>query len=177
MRLLLCPYPHTNACGRQSNPKNSVLDYGPSYWLLSGYSEEKRTFCPEALNEGRLALVDHALADFWKHMEAHPYAPSGNLYQHVTPRLRDYIASGINSECACFSPAGEFLALYLYGKAGTGKTTFVSAFAKALEASIRSRVEPGRQVQIVKVPLNSTTPAQLKSVLSVRVCASRVKLG
>jgi hypothetical protein len=148
--------------------------YGPCYWMLSGYDRQTCTFSEEIFSQGRSELVAGAIADFWASIKAYPYAPSQNLVDCVTLSLESYISSGVQRESASFCPTSRPLSFYLYGAAGTGKTTFVSAFSAALQSCLRSRLDPEREVKVVKVPLNSTTAWQLKSILMVQVISHRI---
>jgi hypothetical protein len=140
--------------------------------MLSAFDRQTNTFSEEIFLQGRSELVASTISDFWASIKAHPYAPSQNLVECVTRSLEAYLTSGVPRESASFCPTCRPLSFYLHGAAGTGKTTFVTAFSAGLQSCLRARLDPGREVRVVKVPLNSTTAWQLKSILTVQVMAS-----
>jgi len=143
-----------------------AFTFSPSYVLLSGLGSAPPL--PAALAAGKEALVDMMVAEFWTAMDAVPYAACDEVQTRLTAALRQYLASGVLTMQEGFSPAGAPLSLYTYGSAGTGKSTLVSALAKALQEVLRRRMDPVRRVDVVKVPLNFVTPHSLASVLKVQ---------
>jgi hypothetical protein len=174
LRLLLGKYQASSNTIRPKAGASANFVYGPCYWALSGYDRQTCMFSEEIFSQGRSELVTGTIADFWASIKSYPYAPSKNLVDCVTLSLEGYISSGVQRESASFCPTSRPLSFYLHGAAGTGKTTFVSAFSAALQSCLRSRLDPEREVRVVKVPLNSTTAWQLKSILMVQVIVQKI---
>jgi hypothetical protein len=174
LRLHLGKYQASSNTIRPKAGAPASFVYGPCYWMLSGYDRQTFMFSDEIFSQGRAELVTATVADFWASIKAYPYAPIQSLVDCVTLSLDSYISSGVQKESASFCPTSRPLSFYLHGAAGTGKTTFVAAFSAALQSCLRSRLDPEREVKVVKLPLNSTTAGQLKSILMVQVIAQRI---
>ena len=135
--------------------------------MLTGFDVESWLFTEEQFATGRKQLVDTMIADFWSAVKSFPYLPNELLMNCLSPMLEKYLLSGVRQDSA-FCPL-ESMALYLHGAAGTGKSTFVSALAQALQSCLHKNLDAEREVKIVKVPLNSVTDWQLKSILTAQV--------
>lgn len=147
--------------------------YGPSYLMLCGRGEEG-AFGGTSVQKGQSEVAASMACDFWHALETGrggecpPYVPCADLRGVFGGILEDYLCSGISDWRQGFSPAQKGLSVYLQGKAGCGKSSFVVACAGALQQALRNRMDPARKVAIVKVSLNCETPGHLKSIVSVR---------
>ena len=157
--------------------------YGPLYALLSGYcgDDEVVNVNTNDANGGDSAAwseigrdVQRALLTsllsraFWAHVTHQlRYFPSPALVAQVTPVLAGYMAAGAATQTESFTPRSP-LNVFLYGTAGTGKSTFVRVLADALRHLVSRAFEPAKRVEVTRVPLNQTSPAALAAMLSVR---------
>ena len=81
----------------------------------------------------REQLIADMTCYFWQQVAAFPYVVTPALRSALGEELRRYIASGFTDlgACCAFSPAAHAqFAFFLYGGAGTGKSTLVAAFAQ-----------------------------------------------
>jgi hypothetical protein len=91
----------------------------------------------------REQLIADMTCYFWQQVSAFPYVVTPALRSALGEELRRYIASGLTDLGACCalcppahahfasSPAAHAqFAFFLYGGAGTGKSTLVAAFAQ-----------------------------------------------
>ena len=81
----------------------------------------------------REQLIADMTSYFWQQVAAFPYVVTPALRSALGEELRSYIASGLTDlgACGAFSPpAHTQFAFFLYGGAGTGKSTLVAAFAQ-----------------------------------------------
>lgn len=135
---------------------------------------EDGAFGGKSIEQGRHEVVSAMACDFWhaletgKGGECPPYVPCAELRAVFGSILEGYLGSGISDWRQGFSPAQRGMAVYLQGRAGCGKSSFVGACSGALQAALRKRMDPGRKVAVVKVSLNCETPGHLKSIVSVR---------
>jgi hypothetical protein len=129
----------------------------------------------DGLDETCLFLVD----EFWDRVrgECHYHPPAG-LRRALSPPLRRFFRSGLARSpspsssstttqqqresvlclLAGFRPRYP-LAAYLHGPAGTGKSSFVRAFSRALEGVLRRHADPSLgAVHVVKQLLNKPLP-------------------
>ncbi len=166
LRLQIGQYRAVSA--RSKSNAGSIYTYRPSYWMLSGYDFQTGKFSEEIFATGRKKLVAAVLSDFWAAVKSYPYLPSELLKSSFSPKLENYLLNGVQLD-SNFCPSTESISLYLHGAAGTGKSTFVSACAAALQSSLQRHLDHDREVKVVKVPLNSITDWQLKSILTVQV--------
>jgi hypothetical protein len=58
--------------------------------------------------------------------------------------------------------------LYMHGLAGVGKSAFVKVLREALQSVVRAKLDPFRSVEVVRIPLNTTTPKDLHNVIYVK---------
>lgn len=170
MKVVICPYEYTLSYASQGK---TAFAYSPSYVSLTGIEKpsednEDPMHSLETLAAQKAALVEDMILEFWRIMDGHRYMVDVELQQILTDRLRSYLTAGIKDQAVGFAPVNESLSLYLHGTAGIGKSTFVRTFCASLEELLQRRLEPSKRVQIVKVPLNSLTPANLRSILHVR---------
>lgn len=56
----------------------------------------------------------------------------------------------------------------MHGGAGLGKSTFVRLFTEALKQVVQHHIDANKRFSVVKVPLNSITPLELKKILHVQ---------
>ena len=91
----------------------------------------------------REQLIADMTSYFWQQVAAFPYVVTPALRSALGEELRRYIASGLTDlgACGAFSPSAQAqfasspaahaqFAFFLYGGAGTGKSTLVAAFAQ-----------------------------------------------
>lgn len=161
-----------HASGRLVTDDRKALFYmSPEYLALSGRDLDG-SFSEAALEAGRRAAVGRCISTFWSEVAAVPYKPADLLYDVVGEQLRRWFESstmhGKRPQLgAVFDPKTK-LQLYLWGRAGTGKSAFVTAFRRGTENVLNSRFNKTQKVAVVKVPLNSMSPADLKRDLLVR---------
>ena len=60
------------------------------------------------------------------------------------------------------------LSIYLYGRAGVGKSSFVKALSIAMEELIGTDIEPLFHCNVVRIPLNTMTIRKFRQILRVR---------
>lgn len=151
-----------------TDKRYTPLSYSPCYARLSGFNEE-RVFGEEVQLQQRAELVEGMVQEFWQLVDELLYFPDPVLKERVTQVLGTFLASGFCGEKRGFAPcAHKQLAMYLHGLAGIGKSQFVKVFALALRELLRRYVEPRMRVDIVRVPLNSITPANLRRILHIQ---------
>eukprot|EP00293_Proteomonas_sulcata_P013581 CAMPEP_0184307260 /NCGR_PEP_ID=MMETSP1049-20130417/16061_1 /TAXON_ID=77928 /ORGANISM="Proteomonas sulcata, Strain CCMP704" /LENGTH=546 /DNA_ID=CAMNT_0026619719 /DNA_START=15 /DNA_END=1655 /DNA_ORIENTATION=+ len=108
------------------------------------------------------------IRDFWASIDQ-SYIVSDELREKLEGRLLKYLESGIHGQSIGFLPAAHSpFSIFLEGTAGTGKSTFVTAFCKSFQEVIRKYLDPKRRVDITKVQLNAQTPDSLRSILCVQ---------
>jgi len=154
-----------------------MLHYSPSYCMLTGFGDAPSYQVLRAGSSDDLAsavadahdkLVSDMMAFFWRQVDAFPYVATPSLRTTLGKELRAYLASGLTASGGFVPPSSLQFSFFLYGGAGTGKSTLVSAFAKALQATLVRFVDAGRRADIVKVPLNGLTPESLGMILRVQ---------
>merc|ERR1719329_1962368 len=107
------------------------------------------------MDAAREQLIADMTACFWKHVAEFPYVASPSLRSRLGDELRAYIASGLSDPAGAFQPPPDTqFSFFLFGGAGTGKSTMVAAFSRALQATLQRFIDGGRRADIVKVPLN-----------------------
>ena len=167
LRLQLCKYKSSTAYTHSKLSGASNFIYTPCYFLLSGFDSTERIFSEEIFLQNSKELVAAAVADFWISMKSFPYLAGEILENCVNQRLDNFLTSGIRKDTP-FRPSSP-MSFYLHGSAGTGKSTFVTAFSCALQSCLRGHFDADREVKVVKVPLNATNQQQLKSIMTVQV--------
>jgi hypothetical protein len=155
-----------------------MLKYAPCYSSLTGFTDSAsyrtlRAGSSEELQAAIDAALEQLMADmtacFWQHVAEFPYVASPSLRSRLGDELRAYMASGLGDPAGGFQPPPETqFSFFLFGGAGTGKSTMVAAFSRALQATLQRFIDGGRRVDIVKVPLNGHTPESLGMILRVQ---------
>eukprot|EP00980_Cylindrotheca_fusiformis_P015074 scaffold4157_cov136-Cylindrotheca_fusiformis.AAC.24 len=114
----------------------------------------------QALKEGPEDVAKEMIASFWSHMLRNGYFATHSLKMLLECDLQRFFLSGITSDVriplqlnAHFSPSTA-LSLYLHGKAGSGKSSFVRNFQPSIEATIEEFLDPEILVRFVKQNLN-----------------------
>jgi len=151
VRVLLCP----RATCNDKLSGFTMWRYSPVY---------SRFFAPD------FSLVPELLQYLWEDIARQNYMVNTDWKHKVEQVLIKYFDS-----CIADSGPSETISLpfqidpfYMWGAAGVGKSTFIQAFAAAMERCLRSTLNPCLQVNIVKVPLNSVTPEHLDCILRVQ---------
>ena len=155
-----------------------MLRYAPCYSSLTGFTDSA-SYCAlragsseelqAAMDAAREQLIADMTACFWKHVAEFPYVASPSLRSRLGDELRAYIASGLSDPAGAFQPPPDTqFSFFLFGGAGTGKSTMVAAFSRALQATLQRFIDGGRRADIVKVPLNGLTPESLGMILRVQ---------
>jgi len=155
-----------------------MLAYSPCYTGLAGFSDSAshtalRAGSPEelqaAMETGRNQVISDMTDFFWEKVAAYPYVATPSLRATLGDELCSYMASGLRDPAGGFAPPGErAFSFFLFGGAGTGKSTMVSAFGQALQATLQRFIGAGRRADIVKVALNGLTPESLGMILRVQ---------
>jgi hypothetical protein len=141
--------------------------YAPCYAALWDDADARRGAHLARFAAKRAALVNVAIADFWAILRRRQYIADGTLKAAVTTSLRAFLSGGMRQGAAVFRPR-DVVKLYLYGGPGIGKSAFVAVCSYALRILISRYFEPGKQVDIVRCPLNSSTPATMQRLLRVK---------
>ena len=123
----------------------------------------KFTFLPSLrriIDDGVEAVVDRMVTSFWNRLIRLGYYATSDLKRGVSSELRQYLLFGLAKDTslplllnANFTPRYP-LSLYLHGKAGVGKSSFVRFFAPALEEIIEAFCDPMIACRFVKQNLN-----------------------
>ena len=121
------------------------------------------TFLPSLrriIDDGVEAVVDQMVESFWNRLVRLGYFATSDLKHGVSSELRQYFLLGLTKDTslpfllnANFTPRYP-LSLYLHGKAGIGKSSFVRFCAPALEEVIEEFCDPGIACRFVKQNLN-----------------------
>jgi hypothetical protein len=116
-------------------------------------------------------LATALVGRFWAALWGFGYFPSAAFKAPVSEQLSAYFRSallkhGRMSVAAGFAPAHHF-ALYLEGKAGAGKSSFVSKMVPALASTVEELLDPEMDVRFVKQNLNKTL-GELEQELTLR---------
>ncbi len=147
------------------------IRYGPLASVLTGAAPAPAGGCDwttPALELQQALAASLLLRGFWRHSTARlRYFPSRALVAQVSPVVAAYAAAGVSSPREAFLPRAP-LHVYLWGTAGTGKSTFVRVFTDGLRHLIAGAFAPDTRVEATRVPLNQTSPAALAAMLSVR---------
>jgi hypothetical protein len=112
------------------------------------------------LTKGLDALVEDAVQCFWHHVMKLGYVCMPPIKLKMSHHLRTYFMTGlVPSPYAPLSLKAHFqptypLSLYLWGCAGSGKSSLVRVFPLALQATIADLADPELSVQFVKQTLN-----------------------
>ena len=113
-----------------------------------------------AIEKGSEAVVTEMIASFWGHLLRHGYFATSTLKNMLKNDFQRFLMSGIAHDPrtplllnAHFDP-NSALSLYLHGKAGSGKSSFVRNFQPALEATVEEHMDPEILVRYVKQNLN-----------------------
>eukprot|EP00934_Nitzschia_sp_Nitz4_P006049 Nitzschia sp. Nitz4//scaffold287_size23745//7628//10152//NITZ4_008458-RA/size23745-snap-gene-0.22-mRNA-1//1//CDS//3329545763//6039//frame0 len=138
----------------------SVYLYDPE---LDPYKPSNFLFLPSlptALQHGPSVIVEQMIRSFWSHMMRQGYYATDAMKGQINEELEPFFLSGLTENTklplklnAHFAP-NRPLSLYLYGKAGAGKSSFVRNFQTALEATIEETLDPEMCVRFVKQNLN-----------------------
>ena len=154
---------------RFTDRDNLPFKYSPAYRYLNGFSPELGHCSEPALEVQQQVLVGRMLDDFWQIVGDHRYFPDEALREEVTNMLAAYFYAGIQGESEGFLTATtQPLSIYLHGQAGIGKSQFVKVFTSSLRELLRRYVDPDKRVDVVRVPLNSITPANFRRILLVQ---------
>ena len=122
-----------------------------------------------AMDTERERLISDMEAFFWQKVAEFPYVATPSLRETLGAKLRHFIALGLRDPAGGFlPPADSQFSFFLYGGAGTGKSTMVAAFGQALQATLRRFIDAGKRTDIVKVPLNGLTPESIGQILRVQ---------
>lgn len=131
---------------------------------------------PHVVNLGIDATARHLVESFWGHLDrvCH-YQSTSDLRKCVSPSLSRFFASGLStpSSPSCISLEAKFVpryrfSLYLHGEPGTGKSSFVRCFARALQRVLNESIDPSiYQLDTVKQMLNKAA-AELELDLELR---------
>ena len=123
----------------------------------------KFTFLPSLrriIQEGVETVVDQMVESFWNRLVLLGYFATSDLKHGVSSELRQYLLLGLAKDSsfpfllnANFTPRYP-LSLYLHGKAGVGKSSFVRFFAPALEEVIEQFCDPDIACRFVEQNLN-----------------------
>lgn len=163
-RITVCPAEDTESVSSGRTP----LVYSPIYEFLTGFHQIYGCYSEEVLVMQKSSIIQDLVMDFWEIMEKKRYMPDSTLKENLSNALVRYFDSGIQGQVQGFLPVQEHLSLYLHGTAGIGKSSFVKTFCSSLEELLRKHLDPEKIVRIVKVPFNSITPQNLRSILHVR---------
>jgi hypothetical protein len=116
-----------------------------------------------AIGSGPRMVVEEMIQSFWKHLLRHGYFATSVLKGLLRDDLQKFFFSGMTHNPklplqlnAHFNP-NSALALYLHGKAGSGKSSLVRNFQPALEATIEKYLDPEILVRFVKQNLNKVS--------------------
>lgn len=123
----------------------------------------KFTFLPSLrriIDVGVEVVVDQMVESFWNRLVRLGYFATSDLKHGVSSELRQYFLLGLAKDTslpfllnANFTPRYP-LSLYLHGRAGVGKSSFVRFFAPALEEVIEDFCDPDIACRFVKQNLN-----------------------
>ncbi|CAB9525061.1 expressed unknown protein [Seminavis robusta] len=110
---------------------------------------------------GTQAIVQDMMATFWSHLLRHGgYYASATMKKQLSPALHRYFLSGLRQDPniplklnAHFEPC-QPISLYLWGKAGAGKSSFVRHVPAAIQAAVEAHADPEMLVRFVKQALN-----------------------
>lgn len=121
------------------------------------------TFLPalhKILTNGPEQVVEDMLQSFWSHLLRLGYFCTERIQKELSCNLKTYFMSGLSPDPnmplklnAHFEPTFP-LSFYLWGKAGTGKSSLVRNFPAALHATLADHVDPELLVRFVKQTLN-----------------------
>ena len=115
--------------------------------------------------EGTDDLSREMLARVWRELPIQGFWPSASLREAVEPSLQAWLASCLRYGSAAGVPLRAALrpqaplCLYLYGEAGSGKSSFVRALLPALAATLRAYLDPELAAHSVKQTLNKPLEA------------------
>jgi len=123
----------------------------------------KFTFLPslrQIIDDGVETVVDRMVTTFWNRLISLGYFATSETKNGVSTELRQYFLLGMAKDTslpfrlnANFTPRYP-LSLFLHGKAGVGKSSFVRFFAPALEEVIEEFCDPEIACRFVKQNLN-----------------------
>ena len=152
----------------QSKEK-SIFIYSPCYRFITAF-DENFEFSNEIYQKQQSDLIIKMVNEFWKNAEnKQHYVPVETLRNALSISLNDYLQQGWKGQSSNFLPSpNEPLNFYLCGTAGIGKSAFVTAFCKSLQYLLRRYIQRKKIVQIVKLPLNSISTSNLRSILRVK---------
>lgn len=148
--------------------------FSPIFYQLSGRSPEPIheesvgvQYSEEVLRVQQTSVVQRIIDDFWKVVAKELYFPDPGLQRILSEQLENYFVAATKTQSATFRPTHP-LGLYLHGTAGTGKSRFVQVLLHSLREVVHKYIEPEKRVDVVRVPLNATTPGTLMRILLVR---------
>jgi hypothetical protein len=131
---------------------------------------------PQLVNQGIDATTRYLVELFWEYLDRFcHYQSTCDLRRSVSPSLSQLFSSGLltASSPSCISLEAQFsprhpFSLYLHGEPGTGKSSFVRCFARALQRVLHEEVDPSiAQLDTVKQMLNKPM-AELELDLELR---------
>mmetsp|Transcript_49883 Transcript_49883/g.131270 ORF Transcript_49883/g.131270 Transcript_49883/m.131270 type:complete len:811 (-) Transcript_49883:388-2820(-) len=147
----------------------NMFKYGNFYWKYAAYDKSSGLFSEERHEGGIKRLTSELGTIFWNALADFPFCTSDSMVSVLRPYLEDHISSELNRSARSWQPGGiKSHMIYLYGEPGTGKSTFITAFEHSLSACYRTGFCGDKEVKVVKVPLNSTNPTQVKSTIFVQ---------
>ena len=114
-------------------------------------------------------LARSLVQSVWEGVACRRYVASEELKKSLTSVLQEYVSSGVDGMSERFMPQRvKPLGVYLLGTAGVGKSTFITVFARSFSAALKKYLTPTLNVDVVKIPLNSGSPAALTQCLRVK---------
>ena len=156
---------------RFTDDHRELFQYHASYFLLTGGDivDGEWCFSESARKSQHEEFTAMMLDEFWEEVNRCNYFPTAELKDTASRMLREYLHSGVDARrlSSRFSPAAP-LRLYLHGTAGVGKSSFTQTLAASLQHVLQRFIEPTRRVDLVKCPLNSISPENLRAMLHVQ---------
>lgn len=124
-------------------------------------SSSKVSSSTSSEQKGVMAIVQDMMTTFWSHLLRHGgYYASTTMKEQLSPALERYFLSGLRQDPniplklnAHFEPC-EPVSLYLWGKAGAGKSSFVRHVPAAIQSAVETHADPEMLVRFVKQALN-----------------------
>jgi hypothetical protein len=143
--------------------------FSPIYSLITGHNPVTMRRDTTYLQQQHKFIISLLQSYFWHYITStERYYPTAILRTQMNTVLERYFQTGLDSFRCGFNPQLRNLSLFLWGTAGTGKSTFVRVLCATLHEIIDHIFEPGKRVEITRMPFNQTTPAALAALLMVR---------
>ena len=126
-------------------------------------------FSRSYIHNDKPALAATIVQEVWRGAATRRYIVGAEMKRALSSVLQDYIVSGVDGLSEQFKPrVASPIGVYLEGTAGVGKSSFISVFARSFSEALQRYLTPRIDVDVVKIPLNSGSPATLTQILRVK---------